>query len=282
MTFTVLLFEIDEFYDLTLRDEGPEVHSILRTFLDDVFDALNEGKDVRDIESFETPYPAIFRDLHKYICYGVYYPAMQEASEYDQGHSRRELKACLVAMTQQNEDGIRYAAQTPGKRRLNVPASYMKWVRTVGSEHIAALTVGSSFICNLSRETDVFQTPELKYIAQDCLTHIAVLARIWNDWSSMHRDITEFNINTVHFPEFSGLDETQIRGEIERIADYERKMMIISLRELRERAKKVVGERKGDACVDAFELFFRASEAYTAIYLYKDLGAAKLNGQTPL
>ena len=275
-------FEIDEFYDLTLRDEGPEVHSSLRRFLDDIFDALNEGKDVRDFERFATSYPAIFRDLHKYICFAVYYPAMQEASDYDQGHSRRELKACLVSMTQQNEDGIRYAAQTPGKRRLNVPASYMKWVRTVGSEHIAALTVGSSFICNLSRKTDVFQTPELKYIAQDCLTHIAVLARIWNDWSSMHRDITEFNINTVHFPEFSGLDEKQIKSEIERIAGYERKMMVISLQELRERAKKVVGERKGDACVDAFELFFRASEAYTAIYLYKDLGAAKLDGQTPL
>ena len=267
---------------MTLRDQGPEVHSILRTFLDDIFNALNEGRDVRDFERFETSYPEIFRDLHKYICFIVYYPAVQEASDYDQGHSRRELRACLVSMTQQNEDGIRYAAQAPGKRRLNVPASYMKWVRTAASEHIAALAFGSSFICNLSRGTDVFQTPELKYIAQDCLTYNAVLARIWNDWSSMHRDLTEFNINTVHFPEFSGLDETQIRGEIERIADYEREMMMISLRELRERAKKVLGERKGDACVDAFELFFRASEVYTAIYLYKDLGAAKLDGQAPL
>ena len=277
-------YEIDEFYDLTLRDGGSEVHSILRTFLDDIFDALNEGKDVRDIERFGTSYPAIFRDLHKYICFAVYYPSVQKASDYDQGHSRRELKACLVAMTQQNEGGIRYAAQSPGKRCLSVPASYMKWVRTVGSETVGAATIGSAFICNLSRsrDTDIFQTSQLKFIAQDCVTHIGVLARIWNDWSSMHRDIAEFNINTVHFPEFSGLDETQIRGGIERITDYERKMMIISLQELRERAKKVVGERKGDACVDAFELFFRASEAYNAIFMYKDLGAAKLNGQTPL
>jgi len=267
---------------LSLREEGPEAHSILRTFLDDIFDALKEGKDVRDFERFGTSYPAIFRDLHKYICFAVYYPAVQEASDYDQGHSRRELKSCLVAMAQQNEDGIRHAVQTAGKRRLNVPESYMKWVRTVGSEHVGALAVGSSFICNLSRGTDVFRTPELKFIAQDCLMHNAVLARIWNDWSSMRRDITEFNINTVHFPEFSGLDETQIRSEIERIADYEREIMVISLGELRERAKKDVGERKGDACVDRFELFFRGSEAYTVIYGYKDLGAAKLNGQTPL
>jgi len=265
-----------------LRDEGLEVHSILRMFLDEIFDALNEGKDVRDFEQFETCYPAIFRDLHKYICFAVYYPSVQEASDYDQDHSRRELKACLVAMTQQNEDGIRYAAQPPGKERLNVPASYMKWVRTLGSEHIAALSVGSSFICNLSREIDVFQTPELKYIAQDCLTHLAVLARIWNDWSSMHRDIAEFNINTVHFPEFAGLDETQIRGEIDGIAEYEQKLMNISLQDLRKRAKKLVGERKGDACVDAFELLFRGIEGYTAIYRYKDLGTAKLDGQAPL
>jgi len=50
--------------------------------------------------------------------------------------------------------------------------------------------------------------------------------------------------------------------------------MSISLRELQERVKKVVGDRKGDACIDVFELFFKASEVYTAIFLYnlKDLG----------
>ena len=60
MTFIVVIYQIDEFYDLTLHDQGPEVHSILQTFLDDIFNALNEGRDVRDFERFEASYPEIF------------------------------------------------------------------------------------------------------------------------------------------------------------------------------------------------------------------------------
>ncbi|KAF7375156.1 Ent-kaurene synthase [Mycena sanguinolenta] len=257
MTVCLIIYQLDEFFDSMVRDHGTAAQPILRQAFDEIFDALNNNQSIADFDCGDGPFSTMVRTMHKYICFIVDYPTLQNASEYDKAHMRRELKACLLGMTQQTEDNAVYAKQT--------------------SWQTAALLLAIFFVCHLSPYADVFLTPELKFISQDCITHMAVLGRIWNDWSSMKRDIAERNISGMNFPEFAGMTEEQIKVQLQRISDYERRCLHASLADLRSAAKEVMGEVNGNKCVDAFELFFRGAEVYNAIYEFKDIGAWKLS-----
>jgi len=271
----MLQYELDDMFDVTLRDGGgPAVLGIIRKFLDDIFDAA-EQRDIRMMKPSDTAYPTIIRGLHQYICFALYYLPVQKASGYDLDHYRRQVRACIVAMVQQSEDNNRYAEEMAGYPRIGLPGLFLKWVRTVGGDHIAVTLFASSFMCTLSPGKDVFPTAELKYMAQDCATHISVLGRIGNDRGSRARDVKERNVNTVHFPEFLGKSEGEVLGEIERIEEYERELKDVSLRKLRVRAREVMGEHKGDVCVNVLEMLSKVTDVYTALYGYKDLGQTR-------
>jgi hypothetical protein len=215
--------------------------------------------------------------MHKYIRFIINYPTSQKASSYDKAHLRRELKAYLLSMIRQTEDNTIYAVQSSWETFLTPGSSYLKWVRTIGSEHISGFCSSSLFICHLSPNIDVFPTPELKFIAQDCITHISTLCRIWNDWGSMKRDVAERNINGMNFPEFAGMSEGEVKAEMRRISDYERRCLHMGLGELRSRANELMGDIKGNRWADAFGLFFTGAEVYNSIYELKDISAWKLS-----
>ncbi|KAJ7213162.1 Ent-kaurene synthase [Mycena pura] len=266
MTISLVNFQVDEFFDSMVQDEGI---SALRSEMPSI--------DIIDFDCGDGPYSHMVRYMHKYICFIVNYPTSQNASYYDRTHLRRELKAYLLSMVQQTEDNTVYARQTSWNTVIHPSSSYLKWVRTIGSEHISGFCASSLFICHLSPHLDVFPTPEIKFIAQDCITHMCVMCRIWNDWGSMDRDIAERNINGMNFPEFAGMSPSDIKAQMRRISDYERKCLHVSLADLRNRAREHMGETQGDRWADRFELFFRGAEVYNAIYELKDISAWKVS-----
>jgi len=261
-----------------VHDEGPAALPFVRQTVDALFHALNQQIDITNMKLPDSPYPTILRYLHKFITFIVYHPVLEKASPYDKAHHRREFKAYLLAMITQVEESVRYAAQLPLNTIYNPPSSYMKWVRTISAEHLASLHCGAMFFCYLSPgTTDLFPTPELKFIAQDCLTHLSTLCRMWNDYGSMQRDMVDANINFVHFPEFAGLSEDEAKAQLRRIAAYEKNKMDDSLRELCTRAKEVMGPRKAEAAVDQYMLFIRGGESYNAIYEFKTISGTKVS-----
>jgi len=72
------------------------------------------------------------------------------SSPYDRVYHQREVKVYLLAMIKQVEESVRYAAQLPSNPIYNPPPSFMKWVRTIPAEHVAAFNCGSMFVCYLS------------------------------------------------------------------------------------------------------------------------------------
>ncbi|KIK57345.1 hypothetical protein GYMLUDRAFT_172842 [Collybiopsis luxurians FD-317 M1] len=282
MTISLADYQVDEFFDSMVQDQGKAALPTLRRALDNIFGALNLGHDIADFDCGDGPYSHMVQYMHKCISFIINYPTLQKAAYYDQTHLRRELKAYLLGMIQQTEDNTVYAAQLSWETVMHPAASYLKWVRTLASEHVAGLCSAAFFMCHLSPGVDVFPTPELKFIAQDCVTHMSVLCRIWNDLGSMKRDVAERNINGMNFPEFTNMTEADIKVEMRRILDYERRCLHTSLGEFRKRAKEVMGSTQGDNLADAFHLFFGGAEVYNAIYDLKDISAWKLsllNGQ---
>ncbi|KAJ7844422.1 Ent-kaurene synthase [Mycena olivaceomarginata] len=277
MTISLINYQVDEFFDSMVRDYGTAAQPTLRHALDKIFDALDRDQDIADFDCGDGPFSPMVRYIHKYIRFIVDYPTLQNASYYDKSHLRRELKAYLLGMTQQTEDNAIYAEQTSWDTVLHPKSSYLKWARTLSAEHVSGLCSCYFFVCHLSPHADAFPTPELNFIAQDCITHMAVLCRIWNDWGSMKRDIAERNINGMNFPEFAGMAEEQVKAQMRRISDYERNCLGASLADLRKSAKETMGDAKGNKCVDSFELFFRGAEVYNAIYEFKDISAWKLS-----
>ncbi|KAJ7671648.1 Ent-kaurene synthase [Mycena polygramma] len=277
MTGSLVHFQVDEFFDSMVQDQGMAPLPTLREALVKIFDALNHDQDITNFDFGDGPFSGMVRYVHKYICFIVNYPTSQEAALYDKAHLRRELKAYLLSMMQQTEDNTVYAAQTSWETFVHPAASYLKWVRTLGSEHISGFCASSLFICHLSPHLEVFPTPELKFIAQDCITHMCVLCRIWNDWGSMKRDIAERNISGMNFPEFVHMTEEEVKAQMRRISDYERRCLHASLAELRRAANEAMGDAKGNKWADSFELFFRGAEIYNGIYELKDISAWKLS-----
>ncbi|KAJ6538111.1 hypothetical protein B0H19DRAFT_1270474 [Mycena capillaripes] len=275
MAISVIFYQVDEFFDFVIQDQRTAVLPHLKRSLNRIFKVLNINEDIANFDCGDGPYSDMVRYMHKYISFIVNYPVLQTASYYDKTHLKREIKAYLFALIQQIEDNTVYAAQTSPEIVIHPASSYHKWVRTVGSEHGAILACAAIFICALSPHDDTFPTPQLKFIAQDCITHLAVLCRIWNDWGSMKRDRAERNINGMNFPEFTGLTKEEIKAQMRRISDYERRCLHASLTELRKAAKETMGNAQGDQCVDSLELLFRGSEVFNAIYELKDISAWK-------
>ncbi|KAJ6468469.1 Ent-kaurene synthase [Mycena sanguinolenta] len=252
MTISLINFQVDEFFDSMVRDHGTAAQPTLRRAFDEIFDALDNNQSIADFDCGDGPFSTMVRYMYKYICFIVDYPTAQNASEYDKAHHRRELKSYLLGMTQQTEDNAVYAQQTSWEIVLNPKSSYLKWARTLSAEHISGLTSCYFFVCHLSPHAD-------------------------NDWGSMKRDIAERNISGMNFPEFAGMTEEQVKAQMRRISDYERRCLHASLVDLRQAAKEVMGEARGNKCVDSFELFFRGAEVYNAVYEFKDISAWKLS-----
>ncbi|KAF7375139.1 Ent-kaurene synthase [Mycena sanguinolenta] len=258
MTISLINFQVDEFFDSMVRDHGTAAQPTLRRAFDEIFDALDNNQSIADFDRGDGPFSTMLKYMHKYICFIVDYPTLQNASEYDKAHNRRELKAYLLGMTQQTEDNAVYAKQTSWGDRS--PPQII--LPEVDQDSLRGAHIRFDF---------------LLFIAQDCITHMAVLCRIWNDWGSMKRDVAERNISGMNFPEFAGMTEEQIKAQMRRISDYERRCLHASLADLRQAAKEVMGEAKGNKCVDSFEFFFRGAEVYDAIYEFKDISAWKLS-----
>src|SRR6201996_4519740 len=256
-----------------VQDKGMAALSSLRETLDVIFAAIYRGESIATMDFSDRPYAEMVAFMHKYICFIIEYPTLQAASEYDRTYMYRELKAYLLGMMQQTEDNTVYASQTSWNTWHSPASSYLKWVRTLGSDHVSGFSSSAFFFCHLSPNGEVFPSPELKFIAQDCVSHISVLCRIWNDWGSMTRDIAERNINGMNFPEFRGMDEQEVKIHMRHISDYERRCLHKALEELRDTACSQMGEKCGTSWFDAFSLFFRGAEVYNSIYEFKDISA---------
>jgi hypothetical protein len=180
-----------------------------------------------------------------------------------------ELKAFLLAHTQQCEDSIKLRRQDYPKTYSTPPSSYMKWVRSTASDHLSSQYAFAFLVCLLGRGEDYLVDSEIRYIAQDCCTHLSVVCRMFNDYGSLERDRKEANLNSMFFPEFDGTEkaEKDLRAELIKLTKYERKCLRSSFTEL----KRVCGEQHRRV-YEIARLFYNASEIYTEVYEIRDVG----------
>ena len=303
IVISMVNFQMDEFFDIVVQKHGESALSSMRKIIDIMFDNLNKGmlpqalptvqnslsngKTITNGATTHEEYNDSYKEIHARIAHFVNFvftfPQIEHASENDKGQLRCEMKIYLLAHITQCEDNVRLQAQDSADLFLTPRSSYLKWVRSTAADHLSSqyafafitCLLGHSYNKSSSLQEDYFPTSEMKYVTQDCSTHLSVICRIYNDYGSLPRDRQEKNLNAVFFPEFEGRakkkTDIQLRQELARICEYERKCLKVSLDELLRVAQKHVGTSRGKRIHEVVRLFYNASEIYTEIYELRDI-----------
>ena len=202
---------------------------------------------------------------------------MKQASEYDQQSLRYYLRSFLLAQLGSVSSNARLAKRNS---RLDTSASsqsdfqpYFEWVRGPAAESVGCMQMLALLTCMISQDgKDCFHDIEQKFIAQDMCLHLATMTRMYNDYSSLHRDRTEINLNSLDFPEFD-VDKSIDHGpngfqkseaKLLQLARYEQKCAQAALTQLSSMVEPRVSKM--------LQVFYNANELFGQLYQVKDLG----------
>ena len=273
IVISMVNYQVDEFFDGVVARGDMSTIALLKRNIEKLFsDSTTSSSSAKDavngFEDLPTYDQDIYSQLSEFLNFVVSYPRIQNASLNDKAQLQLELKTYLLAHTQQCEDSIKLRRQGAQKICNSPPSSYMRWVRNTASDHLSSTYAFAFMVCLLGNEIDYFPNTEIRFIAQDCCTHLSVICRMFNDYGSLERDRKESNLNSMFFPEFhgEGKSDTELRTELVRLTKYERKCLALSFDEL----KAACGDRHRRV-YDMMRLFYNASEIYTEVYEVKDL-----------
>lgn len=154
--------------------------------------------------------------LDRWAKYFLWHPQVRRSSPYDQEILRYELHAQIQSNLTQIRDSKQLSQQFGSTRFLNPRTSFYRWVYTDGADNSFYPFMWAFHNClvggrSSSGEKDCFPTARAKYFAKDLCTHLAVMTRLYNDYSSVGRDHAEQNLNSVDFPEFHAPDSFPAR-----------------------------------------------------------------------
>lgn len=268
MIISMVNYQVDEFFDGVVARGDLSSITQLRNNIEKLF--LEPKARPASINGDQLPSydQDVYYQLSDFLQFVMTYPRIRNASESDKAHLERELRLYLLAHTQQCEDSIRLRRQRSQKVYETSPLSYIRWVRNTASDHLSSHYAFAFLMCILGHKEDYLPDLEIRYIAQDCCTHLSVICRMFNDYGSLERDRKESNLNSMFFPEFNGehKNDMTLREELVKLTKYERKCLALSFEELEE----VCGDHHR-RIYEMVRLFYNASEIYTEVYEVKDL-----------
>ena len=230
--------------------------------------------------------------INDYVRAMVGHSRIQKASSADQTYLHAELETFLLAHIDQIQDNHRLHRQDPcsldATKRFHTPrANHYVWSHTTAAHHTACAFSFAFFTCRLASDSsggaDLFPTSYSKYLAHDLCSHLAVMTRLYNDYSSIARDRAESNVNSVNFPEFhseraggAGQTDLPVTSELRakdnllRLARYERSCVKGSFQALAEALGDVTAA-SGPRLQDALALFVGVTNLWADMYVAKDL-----------
>jgi hypothetical protein len=275
MLISMVNYQVDEFFENIVARGDLFTIAQLRKNFNKLFAGFESGSvrpqsvgAMNGLEQSGEYDREIWHRLEGFLKYVLTYPRIQSASTNEKTILQLELKSYLLAHIQQCEDSIKLRRQKNQKVYATPPSSYLKWVRGIASDHLSSQYAYAFLICLMSDGGDYLGNSEIKYIAQDCCTHISTICRMFNDYGSLERDRAESNLNSMAFPEFEGEQKTEstLRAELVKLTKYERRCLALSFEEL----NKACGERYRRV-YETTRLFYNASEIYTEVFEVRDL-----------
>ena len=311
MATSVLFYEVDTFIEEIVRKQHEDHLDAVKEIIYQVFEDLSEKVDTlestksgnpvespnghmntiqttKDADKARVPNGVVSDDMTNAISLDeiranlgnfVFFTMrrMKHASEYDQQNLRYHLRSFLLAQLGSVSSNTRLAKRRSRLETKAVSQSdfqpYFEWVRGTAAVSVGCMQMFALLTCMIGQDgTDCFPDIEQKFLAQGMCLHLASMSRMHNDYSSLHRDRTEINLNSLDFPEFGGGrtidiepdDVPRSEAQLLQLAKYEWKCAQAALTQLdvlvEPRVSKVL---KG---------FFNANDLFGQLYRVKDLG----------
>ena len=213
--------------------------------------------------------------------------SMKHASEYDRQNFQYHLRSFLLAQIGSVSSNTRLAKRRSRLDTIAVAQSdfqpyfewvrdfqpYFEWVRGTAAVSVGCIQMFALLTCMIGQDgTDCFPDIEQKFLAQGMCLHLATMSRMYNDYSSLHRDRTEVNLNSLDFPEFGGgrtididpKDVPRSEAQLLQLAKYEWKCAQAALTQLNSLVEPRVSK--------VLKGFCNANDLFGQLYRVKDLG----------
>ncbi|KAI1276109.1 hypothetical protein F5Y07DRAFT_149162 [Xylaria sp. FL0933] len=307
MVLAVTIYQIDEFMEATvirlddrdmrkLNDKFEDLCSERVTVVADDYTA-NHDMPPSGKEASQGDLLAIIGVLRQYVQFILQQPLVVSARQVLQRQLRSDIKRFLRAHLRQVKDN-RLLRKKEMKTVESIHGSVFSWLRNTSADHTGGPFAMTYYLCLIEGRSDSPQaiSTEALYVAQMVSQHLAALCRTYNDWGSRVRDADEYNVNSLNFEEIrtesgtlngvtrnaaflyqqgatrSAAGHAEPEKRLLFIAEFERRCMLNSLREL----KEIVSE---DVYV-AVKLFCDVTDIYGQIYVVKDM-TPRLREQGP-
>ncbi|KAI1346473.1 hypothetical protein F5Y01DRAFT_321747, partial [Xylaria sp. FL0043] len=298
MVLAVTIYQVDEFMEATvIRLDDRDMRKLDDTFEDLCSERIateaddyttNHDTPLSGMETSQGNLSTIIGVLRQYVQFILQQPLVVSARQVLQRQLRSDIKRFLRAHLRQVKDN-RLLRKKEMKTIESVHGSVFSWLRNTSADHTGGPFAMTYYLCLIEGRSDSPQSisTEALYVAQMVSQHLAALCRTYNDWGSRVRDAAEFNVNSLNFEEIRTESGTlngitgngtflnqqgatgSVAGHAEPekrllfIAEFERRCMLNSLREL----KEIVSE---DVYV-AVKLFCDVTDIYGQIYVVKDM-----------
>ncbi|KAL1965541.1 hypothetical protein VTN77DRAFT_5624 [Rasamsonia byssochlamydoides] len=296
MIISMLNFQVDEYVETVVGEKlkgrfGP-VRGVIRQLFSEEAENGSLPHSQNGMSTNGSSQDELLLDvkttLSRFINRVLSHPKVSSSSPVTRRRIKQELCANLLAHVKQAEDNARLFAQSNSSAHqdgtvtkifsnLAVTDTYFNWVRTTSADQTSCPYSFELFSCLIAPSgKDCFHGAVQKYLAQDLCRHLASMCRQYNDYGSIARDRAEENLNSVNFPEFhedgnqdgnqdDSLSEDRIRGQLVRIANYERECLELA-------AQKLVQE-VAPSTWKALQVFIDVTDLYGQIYVVRDIAS---------
>ncbi|KAF2115525.1 hypothetical protein BDV96DRAFT_575636 [Lophiotrema nucula] len=238
--------------------------------------------------------------LRKFIRYILRHKAVLRSSPLTQRFLATELSEFLLAHMRQNSDNVWLKICKSDSAQAGLPQhrpSYFSWARSTGADHTSCPFSFRFFMCLISKPDRVhscFESAQAQYFSSSVTRHLATMCRQYNDYGSIMRDAEENNLNSVDFAEFQAgawegesmkrdlVHDEPLSGEkslwtgglrsaresLMAIAEFERKLMELSFRAL----KEVVSSPEA---IGGLKVLIDVTDLFGQLYVAKDIASRK-------
>ncbi|KAI2642333.1 Copalyl diphosphate synthase [Xylaria nigripes] len=231
----------------------------------------------------------VLATLKRFKEYFLENPFVLTSSVSCQESLRREARTYLLAQVQHEEDSAIFRQlRDSGNPVMGPSRSYYEWARSTGTDNVSGIFAWAFIGCLLSSMLtpggggkDVFATASKKYLAADVSRHLSTMARIYNDFGSIQRDLEEGALNSVNFPEFMAHESVESKKkELLMLGRYEYSCLTLAfnrLEDLRLQAaastKDVAAARLSKRRMKIWSMFLDQVVLFDQIYVIKDISS---------
>ncbi|EUC41382.1 hypothetical protein COCMIDRAFT_106270 [Bipolaris oryzae ATCC 44560] len=264
MILSFLTYKIDEYME-TIATVGPGGLDNLKQTISKAFSCIQIPESTSTNSS--SPTDSVDNTLAHFVSYVMRLPTVINAAKYDKNRLQTKLHTYLDSHVDQLIQDQFFSSENSADttRTHKSMANLHEWVHGAASSSTSCQHAFNLLLCSHSGDSDVFDTAEQEYLAENLSNHLGAMCRIDNDVGSMARDKADGTLNAADFPKMNV--RLGAKAQLLNLARWERKQVSAALEALSE----VLVSGQQQRVEQLLRMFTDVCDVYGQIYHRRDL-----------